>query len=104
MLRSSHALSSTCPMSEAIARAQLAENIKCWSWRMDNLYKIKDAEGKCVPFKLNWAQRNFSENLHYFNVVLKARQLGFSTFILIYMLDAALFEPNHSCGVIAQGL
>jgi hypothetical protein len=42
--------------------------------------------------------------MHYFNVILKARQLGFSTFILIYMLDAALFNSNHQCGVIAQGL
>ena len=42
--------------------------------------------------------------MHYYNVILKARQLGFSTFILIYLLDSCLFKPNHACGVIAQGL
>lgn len=73
-------------------------------WRLNNLYKISDAAGKCIDFKLNWAQKNFLSEMHYFNVILKARQLGFSTFILIYMLDCALFNSNHSCGVIAQGL
>ncbi len=73
-------------------------------WRLNNLYKIKNAEGRCIDFKMNWAQQDFASNLHEFNVVLKARQLGFSTWILLYMLDAALFNSNHSCGVIAQGL
>ncbi len=91
-------------MTEAEANAQMRENMRSQIWRLDNLYKIKDAEGKCVPFRLNWAQRDFAGQLHHFNVVLKARQLGFTTFILIYMLDAALFNANHSCGVIAQGL
>jgi hypothetical protein len=40
--------------------------------------------------------------LHFFNVVLKARQLGFTTYILIYFLDACLFTPNHAAGVIAH--
>ncbi len=73
-------------------------------WRINNLYSISDKSGHCIPFRLNWAQKHFLDELHYFNVVLKARQLGFSTFILIYMLDAALFNSHHSCGVIAQGM
>ena len=56
-------------------------------WRLNNLYKIKSIEGKEITFKLNWAQNDLLDNLWYFNVVLKARQLGFSTFILIYLLD-----------------
>lgn len=73
-------------------------------WRLNNLYKIKSIEGKEITFKLNWAQNDLLDNLWYFNVVLKARQLGFSTFILIYLLDHCLFESNQACGVIAQGL
>jgi hypothetical protein len=73
-------------------------------WRLNNLYKILDAGGKAIPFRMNWAQEDFYRNRHYFNIILKARQLGFSTFILIYMLDAALFNDNHECGVIAHDL
>lgn len=73
-------------------------------WRLNNLYYIKDPQGNAILFKPNWAQRDFLQNIWYFNVILKARQLGFSTFILIYMLDAALFNSNQACGVIAQGL
>ena len=73
-------------------------------WRLNNLYKIKDSQGNSIQFKFNWAQLHFYKNMHYFNVILKARQLGFSTFVLIFMLDAALFNDNQDYGVIAQGL
>ena len=73
-------------------------------WRINNLYKITDPYGNCITFKMNAAQEDFFDSLHEFNVVLKARQLGFSTFILIYALDACLFSPNTAAGVIAQGL
>jgi hypothetical protein len=63
-------------------------------WRLFNLYHIRDVAGTKIKFTPNWAQADFMDNLHYFNVVLKARQLGFSTFIVIYMLDAALFKPS----------
>jgi len=74
------------------------------NWRLNNLYWIKDKAGKKIRFKPNWAQRTFYTALWYFNVILKARQLGFTTFILIYFLDACLFNSNHSAGVIAHNL
>lgn len=73
-------------------------------WRLSNLYWIKDKSGNKIKFKPNWAQRNLYDNRHYFNVILKARQLGFTTFIMIYFLDACLFNSNHSAGVIAHNL
>lgn len=73
-------------------------------WRLNNLYFIRDAKGRNVRFKMNAAQEDFFDNMHEINCVLKARQLGFSTFILIYALDYCLFSPNSSAGVIAQGL
>ena len=73
-------------------------------WRLNNLYKIVDKEGQEITFEMNAAQEHFYANKHYYNVILKARQLGFSTFILIYILDCCLFQPNTSAGVIAQGL
>lgn len=71
-------------------------------WRLNNLYYIKNKEGKKVLLRLNWAQRKLYDALWYFNVILKARQLGFTTFILIYFLDACLFNDNHAAGVIAH--
>lgn len=82
--------------------AALREKISDQWWRLNNLYKIRDKYGQVVPFKPNWAQRDLYYNRWYFNVILKARQLGMSTFILIYLLDSCLFEENHAAGVIAH--
>jgi hypothetical protein len=71
-------------------------------WRLNNLYSIKDAHGRKVRFQLNWAQNELYRNLHYYNVILKARQLGFTTFAMIYFLDSCLFNANHSAGIIAH--
>lgn len=71
-------------------------------WRLNNLYYIKDKAGRKVKLKMNWAQQWLYQNIWYFNVILKARQLGFSTFILIYMLDACLFNSNQAAGVVAD--
>lgn len=71
-------------------------------WRLNNLYHITSSDGLKIPFRMNAVQRKFYDNIHYFNVILKARQMGFSTFIMIYCLDAALFNSNHAIGVIAH--
>ena len=91
-------------MTEADQKEEMARNMLDQAWRLNNLYTIKDAEGKAIPFRLNWAQVDFACALHEFNVVLKARQLGFTTFILLYFLDCCLFNDNHAAGVIAQDL
>jgi hypothetical protein len=73
-------------------------------WRLNNLYWITDKDGKKVSFRTNWAQQRFVEDMHYLNLILKARQLGFTTFIQLFMLDACLFNSNIRAGVIAQSL
>lgn len=60
-------------------------------WRMNHLYKIKDKDGKLVTFKMNPAQEHFFNNMHTRNVILKSRQLGFTTFSCVYNLDEVLF-------------
>ncbi len=47
------------------------------AWRLNNLYMIKDKDGKKVRFRLNPAQWKFYKGLHNRNLILKARQLGF---------------------------
>lgn len=67
-------------------------------------YSIVNEQGVQVPFRANWAQSRFLEEIHTLNVILKARQLGFSTVIDMLGLDAAIFEPNTRVGIIAQTL
>lgn len=78
------------------------DNIKSQLWRINNLYWIKDKRGKKVKFKLNWAQLILFKTMWYLNIVLKARQLGMTTFIQIFMLDVCLFNSNINAGVIAH--
>ena len=73
-------------------------------WRMHNLYHIKDNQGKHIQFVPNWAQEDLLHNKHTLSIILKARQLGFSTFIQIYMLDKCIFTENINCGTIADSL
>lgn len=78
--------------------ARLADRI----WRLQNLYWVVDEDGNLIKFKLRPAQIYLMENMHYKNIILKARQLGFTTFICIFMLDYALFNRNKSLGIIAH--
>lgn len=73
-------------------------------WRLNNLYWIIDKQGKKIRFKLNWAQEDFHHARWYLNIILKARQLGFTTYMCMLQLDAALFTANTHCGIIAQSL
>lgn len=67
-------------------------------------YDIKDKHGKKRPFRMNKHQERFMLERHGMDVVLKARQLGFTTVIQLDMLDDCLFTPNLSAGVIAHNL
>lgn len=71
-------------------------------WRLNNLYKILDKDGRRITFKMNRAQERFFHDMHYRNVILKARQLGFSTFIDLYILDTCLFRPGIEAAIIAD--
>ncbi|MFC2974664.1 terminase [Azotobacter bryophylli] len=81
-------------------------------WRLFSgcLYKImvkgddddEEAEAMVMPFQPNRAQRRFIKRLWHRNLILKARQLGFTTLIAILWLDHALFNANQRCGIIAQ--
>jgi hypothetical protein len=72
------------------------------NWRLNNLYTVINEEGELVRFKMRPSQLKLLENLHYKNIILKARQLGFTTFICIFLLDYALFNKNKQIGIIAH--
>lgn len=72
-------------------------------WRLNNLYFITDRHGKKVRFRMTPEQLDYFEGLHTRNIILKARQLGFTTEQCIIQLDAALFE-SAKCALIAHTL
>ena len=80
----------------------LEERLSDPLWRLNRLYTIIDKEGKNRIFEFNWAQGELYKNLWYSNVILKARQLGISTFVCLFFLDMCLFKPNVSAGIIAH--
>jgi len=59
-------------------------------------------DGTTIPFIPNRAQRRFLARMWTRNIILKARQLGYTTLIAIIWLDHALFNPDQRCGIIAQ--
>jgi hypothetical protein len=89
----------------------IAKLLKDRVWRLTSgkLYKIivkgddDDEEVLVLPFVPNRAQRRLMSRLHNRNLILKARQLGFTTLISILWLDTALFSVDPiRCGIIAQ--
>ena len=71
-----------------------------WKWRVARLYTVVNKWGRVVPFRPNRAQRMFMNGIHGTDIILKARQLGFSTLIELIFLDVCLWYPNMSCGVM----
>lgn len=92
-------------MTEDDLKAKLAD--PWWRLTSGKLYKIMikgDAgeESLVLPFVPNESQLRLLEDLHNRNIILKARQLGFTTLVTIYFLDCALFRENVRAGIIAQ--
>ena len=92
---------------------ELARCLANPEWRIFSgcMYKIMvkgdgddDAEAMVMPFKPNRAQRRFVRRMWHRNLILKARQLGFTTLVAILWLDHALWNANQRCGIIAQDL
>lgn len=110
------------PVAHDFVPRSVADLLVCLSdplWRLcsGQLYKIKtkprdengdedeDAEPLIVTFKPNRAQRRLLKRLHKRNIILKARQLGFTTFIAILFLDSALFAHKDrpvSAAIVAH--
>lgn len=73
-------------------------------WRLTHLYWILDEHGSTIRFQPNEEQAELYAALWYRNLILKARQLGFSTELLLFGLDQCLFVENFNAGVIADSI
>jgi hypothetical protein len=71
-------------------------------WRLQNLYRITNKSGQEIDFKLNWAQEELFDRFWYQMLVLKARQLGCTTFFAISFLDDCFWSSNLAAGIIAD--
>jgi hypothetical protein len=59
------------------AQKQVVSKLSDQFWRLNNLYKIRDKQGKSVTFVMNGAQETLYWGMILRNTILKARQLGF---------------------------
>ena len=82
--------------------------VKSQEWRLSNLYWIITKDGEKSVFTMNRAQKHFYDNYlnlpkpYYRHVILKSRQLGFTTFIDLFILDSILFSSNKEGIIIAH--
>lgn len=73
-------------------------------WRLSNLYFIVDKRGRRVRFEPNEAQAAYIQDCSDSDLILKARQLGFTTLMCLIGLDEAIFLNDHKVGIIAHTL
>jgi intein/homing endonuclease len=71
-------------------------------WRLTHLYYITDKSGNEILFNLNWAQKELFNKEWYQMLVLKARQLGVTTYFSINFLDDCFWHANMHSGIIAH--
>lgn len=78
--------------------------LKSKQYRISHLYKIVNKAKELVPFVPNRAQEHFLKVAHTRNIILKSRQLGFTTLETIDSLDDVLFNRNQDALIIANDL
>lgn len=71
-------------------------------WRINNLYSIVDKNQRAITFTRNEAQAHFAKNRHTRNLILKSRQLGFTTDEAITLVDGVAFQPNFHALFLAH--
>ncbi len=78
------------------------KTLKSFAWRIEHLYHIRDRDGQIITFKMNKAQRHFIKYRWFRNIILKSRQLGFSTLALILGFDEAFWNPYKNNIIVAH--
>jgi hypothetical protein len=60
----------------------------------ETVLKIRDKRGRLVAFQLNKAQREYARQCRHRNIVLKARQLGITTYIASRFFLKTITRPG----------
>jgi len=83
---------------------EIKKNLLDKNWRMNNLYMIVDKRGRLVRFKRNNVQKHFHKSRAQRNIILKSRQLGYTTDETISSLDDVLFNPNFAALMLSYDI
>jgi len=70
-------------------------------WIEQNLW-IRTKERRVIPFELNWAQRDYCEYRTPWDIILKPRQLGFTTLISGLFFADTVLRPNTTSVLVAH--
>jgi len=72
--------------------------------RINNLYRVKGKSGKAIPFRMNSQQILYWAKcaLAHFTLILKSRQIGFTTFACVRAFDWILFSTGWRAGIMAH--
>lgn len=85
------------------------ERLNSKLWRINHLYKIINKKGQLVTFKLNYEQEELfkkyqenDKNIGLREYILKDRQIGITTFHVIYYLDEVIWNRGRTAAIIAH--
>ena len=94
--------------TEPKSKGELELRLRSKLWRCNNLYfiipKVVTAESPKMLFKMNYAQHLMYKSLIDWNrlIILKSRQVGYSTNSIIINFDDCLTIPNFLYGFHSQ--
>jgi hypothetical protein len=83
---------------------EIIANLGNRKWRLQNLYHVKNEQGNKELFTLRPVQEFLLDNLWFYSIIPKSRQLGITTFFAILYLDAILFSENKEAVIIVHKL
>lgn len=70
--------------------------------RLIEKFYIKNKSGEKVQFRMNKAQRDYEGRRTGRDIILKARQLGFSTYEQLRKFESCIYYPNISTATVAH--
>ena len=68
--------------------------------RMDTIYAILNEQGVIVPYHRRVAQAKYARDQWLLDIIVKARQIGFSSEIAIDICDHCIWRRNFTAGII----
>jgi len=81
---------------------ELIDNIHDSSWRLKNLYFIRDKGARTILFNKNQTQEQLHKSKSNLNMTLKGRQQGVSTYYLLKYLDKVLWNENMNAVILSH--
>lgn len=85
---------------ESQSYRQLIEKFSDRDVRMNTLYTVLDEDGNLRPYRRRPAQEAYASDHWLLDIIVKARQLGFSTEIAVDITDCCVFRKNFKAGII----